>query len=357
LPNQEIGRRDGPPDEDRDDLMDVAAAFRLLELAREVYGAKRADPAAAANRELEQRADDIEDAVRALAAAGEAESALELTGDLGVFWQDIGRIGLGRRVTAAALESARQSRTRSAARAQLVLGELAFRQGDQAEARSGSELSREIAAEVGDATTLARAELNLARVAFRAGDAPQIFHHAQRVLEVAGADLQLQSAGIHMLGWAEYTAGNVAAALTHFAENVENYRRLGNRLNEASELANIADLAMETGERELARTRLAAALQIPEAVASRYLVPSLIRSVGVFAGVDGRPEQAVRLIAAAEELYRRYDLTPDPGDELTPRVWSEASAAIGIDRVERITGDLAGASVETFVEWAREELS
>ena len=312
--------------------MDVSSARQVLDLARTVEAHIVDDDADDWVDLLSKRVSDIQPAIDSLLESDDLENALDLAGALSAFWQDIGRVDEGRRITEALLTSHRDHPpTRALARAHLVLGELAFRQGDQAVARASTTTAGLIAGELRDEWIMGRAELNLARVAFRDDDAPRIFEHARRVLEIAGDNYRLRSGAIHMLAWAEYTAGDLPSATRHFAENVSLYRASGNRMGEASELGNLADLAVEAGDLDSAGGYLRQAFAVRGVAANRYLAPSLIRSVGVLAALQGRHDLGLDLIAASERQYEDFGWIADPGDELTPRVRQTAVEALGAE--------------------------
>lgn len=247
---------------------------------------------------------------------GDVDLALRAAGGLSVFWQDEGLVSEGRAATTSLLAAVGEPPGASYARTALVAGELAFRQGDQGDAAHWSEIARRCASDAGDPWTVGRAEINLARIAFRDGEADRTDAHAEAALANAPDDPLLEAAAHHMRGWAVYTSGDVAAAIDVIEENARRYQRLGDQLCEASELANVAELAMEVGDVHRAGPLLARALELPAAAQSAYLGPSLVQAAGVFAALTGRPE-APALLAAADDLHRRFDLTPDPGDELT----------------------------------------
>jgi tetratricopeptide (TPR) repeat protein len=312
--------------------MDVTRAREVLDLARTVEAHVVHDDADAWVDRLKQRVPDIQPAIDSLLESNNPDDALDLAGALSVFWQDIGRVDEGRRITEGLLTLLHEHpRTRALARAHLVLGELAFRQGDQGVATAATSTAGVLAGKLRDEWIIGRAELNLARVAFRDGDAPRIFEHAQRVLEIAGDSSRLRSGGVHMLAWAEYTAGNLRAAVKHFEENVALYRESGDRIGEASELANLGDLAVESGDLDAAAGYLSQAFAVGGVPANRYLAPSLIRSVGVLAVLQGRHDLGLDLIAASERHYEDFGLVADPGDDLTPKVRQTAVEASGVE--------------------------
>jgi hypothetical protein len=334
--------------------VDLAEALAVLEMARNVeLHVADADSATWIAR-LESIVDDIEPAVRRLIEADRVGDALDLVGALSVFWQDVGKVETGRRLTEAAIAAATRSPgDRPMARAMLALGELAFRQADQQSASSATEHAAAIAAEIGDEWISGRAALNMARIAFRDGDATRIAEHARNVLGIARDNLRLRSGAIHMLGWAEYTAGNLQAALSRFEENAGLYAAMGDAIDEAGEWANVADLLMEAGDLGGAAARLRRALDIREASSSRYLAPSLIRSAGVLAGGRGDHTAALRLIAGAEALYEEFGLVGDPGDNVTSAAREAATVALGEARASTIIEAVRGLELSVLIDESR----
>ena len=280
--------------------------------------------------------DRVERDVDHLLADGRDTEALALLGGLSVQWQDAGRVDDGRRVTERALASATLADECSRAQALLVVGELAFRQGDQAAATTATTQAQRFAEHAGDQWVWGRSEINLARIAFRDGDARRVFDHARRVLQRCGDDDRLHASAVHMLGWAEYTNGDTGAAIGHFEDNARRYAAMGDTVSNASELANVADLRLELGELDAAGACLVAALDIPVAVESSYLLPSLIRSAAVLAGVRGDHRAAVLLFAASEALYERTGTVPDPGDDAAVGIESESRAALGTNELDAL---------------------
>jgi tetratricopeptide (TPR) repeat protein len=309
--------------------MGTVEARSILELARQVEAHIFDEDGPAWVARLDERASDIGQALDAFVAADDESAALQLAGALRVFWQDSGRVEEGRLLTESLLDGLNEPQpTIELARACLTLGELAFRQGDQATATSATVRARRVGEELEQPGIIGRSELNLARVAFRDGDAPRMRAHAERVRTLAGDDGRLHAGATHMLGWAEYTAGNVEAAIAHFEENAAHYNSIGDRIGEASELANLADLAIESKDLSRGRTYLRRAFDIEGVEESRYLAPSLVRSVGVLAELEGRHEAGLQLIASSEKVYEEFGLIPDPGDDITARARSAAVGAL-----------------------------
>ncbi len=317
--------------------MDVSEASELVTLAESVEDHVHGEDAATWTERLDRRADDLLAAAEVLVRSGNHERALRLVGALSGYAQASGRVDEVRALADDVLHATpeRQPSGSVLARALLTKGELAFRQAHQSAAATATEAALAAAQASGDSGTAARAQMNLARVAFRDGDAPRIFEHAEQMLGLAGDDFRLKAGAIHMLAWAEYTAGNLPAAIARFEENVDLYRSVGNLVGVAAELANLGDLAAEGGDLERAATLLGQSLEVAISTDSRYLLPSLLASAAALAGARGRYAETVELAAAADEQYALAGLTPDPGG-VHARVRETAVAALGRERADEL---------------------
>ena len=336
--------------------MDLPQAFSVLDLVRDVHAHRYEDDAGEWVARLAARSDDITAAVEALLAADEHDAALELAGSLSSFWQDTGTVDQGRELTADLLARVKPSDALAYGRTQLVLGELAFRQGDQETAVDATGAALGVAEVAEDTYLAARAENNLARIAFRDADADRIHHHAERVLALAGDDPHLRTSGVHMIGWGHYTAGNLAAAVEMFEQNVATHRAAGNRFGEAVELANIADLLAEDGQTDAAADYIRRALDVPGLRDNRYLGPSLVRTAGVIAAQRGAYKAALELIGAADALYDSYGIVADPGDEVPHAVMEETLAAVGQAEADAACARGAAWSLEAALDAAARAL-
>jgi tetratricopeptide (TPR) repeat protein len=223
--------------------------------------------------------------------AGDKYAALRLVGTLSYLCQDTGRVMLGRDLAARVLAVVGEAGdARDRAMAHLTLGELAFREGDQPVALDATETALGLAREAGDEDAERRTEMNLARVSFRDGDADGIRRHAERMLDLAGEDPAARMSAVHMLGWAEHTAGDVEAAVQHFEDNVITARTVGNRLTEGSELLNLASLSTELGDLERAASYLRDGIDVAHDLESSYLLPGALTEAGRLLVLLGRTE-------------------------------------------------------------------
>lgn len=338
--------------------MDLHRARDLVDLAEQVVAHERADDADGWHERLEARADELSPAIDTLLGAGDHSAALRLVGAISHFCQDAGLVEEGRALAHRTLALAGDAGTDpQRARAWLTLGELAFRQGDQAVALDATGHALDAVRSLGDDRLELRVEFNLARIAFRDGEAARIRRHAERMVELAGDDPRSRFGATHMLAWAEHTAGNVQRAIELFEQNVETAHAVGNAVGEASELLNLGSLAVEAGHLDRAATYLSRGLDIAEATGSSYLIPGILCDVGRLVVLRGRTDEGLRLIAAGERQYERAGLHPDPGDDAFEQQKADAIRRLGSDRAAAVLASGAGLSAEDALALARSELS
>lgn len=289
----------------------LAAEQALIELAERAaydYGPDRE----ALGAELRAKVDRVIEALERLRQS-EPELALRLVAALPMLWEDTGRVEEGRRLTEEALVSAGPSGPDRAG-ALLAASELAFRQGDQADARVHAERAIELARTTDDRRVEALGHVALARVAYRDGDAPRIERHAQEALDVAGSDRAGRRGALHMLAWAAHTAGDLPLARRRFEESLAFRQGQGDRFGVAVEEANLGDLAAEEGDLAAAAAALDDALAVALELDSQYLIVNLLPSLAAVAAAGGDDEAAARLIGATDAWSERSGLIPDPGN-------------------------------------------
>lgn len=337
--------------------MNLEQAQQLVVLAEDVEAQVLGADAAVWTARLDACAAELKAASDVLLEAKDESIALRLVA-LSRYAQASGRVDEVRRLVEDVLDRVGQiSPSTALASAQLVRGELAFRQGDQAVAREATETALATAQAIGESLVEARAEMNLARIAFRDSDAPRIFDHATRMLALADDDVRTRSGAVHMLGWAEYTAGNLAGAITRFEENVALCRESGNLSGMTAELANLGDLAAEAGDLDRAGAYLRESLALAIETGSRYLLPSLLASAAAIAGLRGDHAATLDLAAAADRQYDAAGLLPDPGDGISDDLRAAATAALGSEQSEKLISRGRQRTLDEAVEFAHAILS
>lgn len=317
--------------------MDLAHALETVEISEQVAIAEDEVGAGDGQRLLQERVDELSETVTALLDGDEPGAALRLVGSLSRFCQVNGVVELGRRLAERTLEAAGDVGTdRERAGAWLTLGELAFRQGDQTVALDATNAALDASQRADDRSLQFGAQFNLARIAFRDRDAQRIRHHADQMLDAAGDNLRWRYGGIHMLAWAEHTAGNVERAIELFEQNVEIAREAGHVLGAGSELVNLASFAIDAGDLARAADFLSRGLDVAEELNSDYLLPGALADIGRLTVLRGHTESGLELIAAAEHQYELAGLTPDPGDDAFLEQRTHAAQALGHERAEPI---------------------
>lgn len=295
--------------------------FELAERVAYEFGPDRERLGAA----LRDRADDV---IETLEDRGRTPSglALRLVAALPGMWEDVGRVDEGRRLTEMAIEGALPGDP-ALAGAQLAASEIAFRQGDQAEAERWARAAIDLAKSTGDGRVAALGHVALARVAYRNGIGPKIEAHAQQALELAGDDMAGRRGALHMLAWAAHTVGDLPLARARFEESLALRRAQGDRFGAAVEIANLGDLAAEDGDLAGAADALGQALEVAAELDSQYLILNLLPSLAVVAARSGNDEAAARLIGAMDALSETSGLSPDPGNSQPPL--DEANRRLG----------------------------
>jgi len=374
------------------------AALRLAEsLEPELDGLEQARSLA----RLEQEHDNLRGALRWCTERGYAEPALRLAVALWSFWAAHGHVSEGSERLTALLARfpprASSPRAELGARALFAAATLATIQGDLGRSRALYEEGLALRRAIGDrggvraslegigtvaslqgehavarrcleeALAIARDEddhiaestilSNLGNVAYEAGDldVARTYYVAVNALldghedgyRAIGTDLALALVA-HDLG--EYDGAEVAAS-----RGLAHYRRSNNRRLEALALATLGGIALARGRLASAHDHLSASIATQQDVGDVAGVGQVLERFAELAVAQGRPEGAIRLVAAATALReragaprsRRGQLKLDPILEVARQALSaeaadlawQAGQALGVD--EAIAAALA----------------
>lgn len=220
---------------------------------------------------------------------------------------------LGQRALA---EFRRMGDTLGAANALVALGIVHADRGDSAAARACYEEGMPLLLRAGDPMTIAAVLGNLGYMAYREGNLPE----ARRLLEQQLAafrtlrDRTMLSNALNTYGAVLDACGDAAAARTAFEESLTLRESLGLRALAGATLGNLATLACAEKDFDKARAYFVRNLDI--AKESHDAWPRA-RAIARFADLEtaaGRPERAVRLIAAAEAATGADRLSPSAGE-------------------------------------------
>ena len=239
--------------------------------------------------------------------------ALRLAGALARFWWTRGHFGEGLQWLARALAIAP---ARSAARAKALhaAGWLAHFLHDSATARALLEESLSIARELGDTWTEAWVLHVLGRVAYFDGDYPGARALGEQSLALAESlgDRWLIAWAVHLLGLAAHIAGDYATADERYAQSMAIRRALGHREMVGVLCQLMGMSAYRQGDFLKARALYCEYLDIAREFGSTFHLSMLLAQFGSLAAVQGQPERATRLLAAAAVFHETSGTRPIP---------------------------------------------
>ena len=321
-----------------------AHAAYFLALAEEAEPRLRGPEQSSWLDRLESELGNVRAALRWFLDGGQPEAALRLGCLLGRFWYVRGHLAEGRRWLEEALESGSADPVERA-RALRIAAMLAFYVGDldrdEALAGQGLQISRELGDERGIAGSLAALGL-AARSRGRHDESRRAYEESVAILRGLGERSQLaevlgrlsttalqegdfvaaQAAGqeshdlfrdlgdadgvaysLGALGFALLGQGSEAESERLLEEALEAAKAVGNRRHTSRALQGLGLAAMRKGDHRAARGRLEEATAIVSEFGDRwflgvYCLPALASAHHV----DGRPEEAVLLLGAAEAL-------------------------------------------------------
>lgn len=262
----------------------------------------------------------------ALAWAGERaddgeETALQLAGALWRFWWIRGHLAEGRRWMEGLLGRGGGS---AAVRARALNGggNLAWGQGDYAQATAWYEESIVSWRQVGDAAGIARALSNLGMVLHEQGDpgGAQARYEESLALHRQQRDLNRWSiaATLNNLGRAVHEQGDRARAGALFAESLALKQEIGDSAGTAATLGNLADVASADGDYLHAATLYRDSVALYDALGDHggiaFGCEGMAHMAAQVESAAADPLRAVRLLAAANALRTAADLPLPPAE-------------------------------------------
>ena len=326
---------------------------------------------AAALARLDEEIDNLRAAL-GWALGGEGATALQLAGALGRFWYTRGLWSEGRRWLVAALQHREGAPPAAVARALLGAGQLAFMQGEAAQAvalyeeslalyrglgqsqgiagalallgqatqargeaaRAHALLAESLAQfeELGDARGIVSVLMILGLGAQEPGDEART-----RVLLEAGlARLRALGAtgglpgGLIALGWLAFRQGDVAAARAHFAEALSLARRSGEPMMVGATLHSLGLLALLQGDPARCQALVGEALRIYREIGYLLYVPHCLEALAGVVVAGGWAARAARLLGAAAALREESGTPMAPFERpVYEQVAAAARAALG----------------------------
>jgi predicted ATPase/class 3 adenylate cyclase len=372
-----------------DDAVEVAGrhARRYAEVAREIRDAiEGTEQLAAVERGIreEENLDAALDTLLAAARGGDADSlerGLQMSGDLWMYWHIRGK-NVTAQEYARAFLAADPTNTPSAGRAAALLtaalgswmtgkierAEEEWRDALQVAEAAGARRELCLAAagqstlgllgrDAGAARSSAKLGIEQSRALgfdwglgiglifegmlhAAAGDQDTARARFAEAFEIARPRGDLEGVGMALGGLASLAAhrGETDEALEFYAQSLAAFEEIGDRGEEARTLSEIAWTHLAAGDTALARRYFFDSVQAHTDIASVRGVGHSLVGLAAAEVVDGRPERAARIAAAAEMLAQQEGIVVVYSDETPGReLVEQARAALSADELARAT--------------------
>ena len=261
---------------------------------------------------LEREHDNLRAALDHLAAAGETELVLRLTGALADFWHYAGHVVEGRRRLETALRAGGVSTTPARAWALLGAAFLAYGSGDVSAAMSFGAQSLALQRRFGDPSGTALALNILVVAAIEEGDLERAQQLAEESLELfreAGED-EMVVAATRTLGFVHYSRGDLKRARALHEANLQRARELGFKEPEAGTLGSLSIIAADQGRGEdavlLARENVSLARDLGSL---QVIAQSLCRAADILVRFRRKAAASARLLSCFEGLRERIGVS------------------------------------------------
>jgi predicted ATPase/class 3 adenylate cyclase len=260
---------------------------------------------------LEREHDNLRAALDYLAASGETELVLRLTGALADFWHYAGHVAEGRRRLETALRAGGVS-TPAHAWALLGAAFLAYASGDVSAAMSLGEQSLALQRRFGDPSGTALALNILVVAAIEEGDLERAQKLAEESLELfrdAGED-EMVVAATRTLGFVHYSRGDLERARALHEANLQRAREFGFKEPEAGTLGSLSIIAADQGRGEdsvlLVRENVSVARDLGSL---QVIAQSLCRAADVLVRFRRKADASARLLSCFEGLRERIGVS------------------------------------------------
>ena len=250
-------------------------------------------------------------ALRRALAAGDAELACRLAGQMWKWWEVNGRYAEGRQLLAAALGLDQEP---SAARSRALSGaaNLAFVCGDYVQARELHERNLQELEELDAPRQVASTLSALSMVVLFGDDLDLALDLARRSLELfreLGDDTGMAFA-LSSLGQIESSRGDHERANENLLESLNLFRRAGHKRDAASVLTNLGALAHDRGDLGRAFRFYEGALQLNEEVEDRRGAALSLNNLSIVARERGDLDRATELAEAALDHFAQIGDRP-----------------------------------------------
>jgi tetratricopeptide (TPR) repeat protein len=228
-----------------------------------------------------------------------------------------GRFAAGRRWLAELLAATGQDGS-DATRATAIstASNLAFRQGDNEEARRLSEEALTIARQANDPERIVDALVGLARVGLRDENPERVreVSNEGRAIARAAGNRYLERMPLHCLAEATRMAGNYEGARELYEESISLNRAFDDQSMITVEMNNLAAVELHEGRLDRATHLWQESLRRSHHDRDLYLVPYCVMGMGEVAAAARQFERAVWLLGAATGIFESTGQWIDPAD-------------------------------------------
>ncbi len=290
--------------------MMVAQVAKLLVLAR-LSEARQLD-----TERLEAEYDGIEEAL-VWSLEHDPDRGLELAASLRSFWGTTGRFTIGRawigKLLIATVDSpANPIRARALSTGSI----LAFRQGDNEEARHLADESLVVARRINDPACVVDALVGLCRAGLRDQNVALV-----RELSVEGRSIardtgnrSLETLPLHCLAEATRMSGDYNGARRLYNESIALNRELDDQHMITVEMNNLASVELHEENLREAIVLWQGSVRRAHADRDLYLLPYCVMGLGEVAAAAGSYERAATLLGAATGMFESTHQQIDPAD-------------------------------------------
>ena len=263
----------------------------------------------------ESELDNLRAALRWAVDAQRFELAQEAAGALWRFWHQRGHLSEGRRWVDEVLAEPGEPSTPARAKALTGGGGIAWWQVDHPGARRYYTEALQIERRLGDQSRLAEALFNQAFVLGAGGEVQEAEKTIQESVDLfrAAGNEHGVARGLQMLVMGQAQAGNWQGAAGTLEESVQLWRQLGDRLQLAFTLIWLAFASGRARRWATAASAGLEALDLFREARNATGIALAFHDMAFIANWEDRPEDALRLEAAAQAIRKQLGGGPPPG--------------------------------------------
>ena len=250
-------------------------------------------------------------------AAAAAEASLRLVAALRYYWTSRGLLARGLEFTQAALlQALAQPPSPAKCHVQALVGHFLSLMGDPTAARPAAEAALAMARTLDDPALQCLMLGNLGFIELKRGEPAAAMQCAREALALQGRTGDCRELGnaMSLCAAAHGASGDAAGALRWQHEVLALWQRLGHPWSQSVAHLNLAGLALDGSQPDVARSHLQQVLLLLPRVDSEYIGVNLIEIAADWAASVGLGEDHLRLEAAAAAQRRRTGQAsaPDP---------------------------------------------